>query len=50
MSGSMIHRRMIPWTQIVCKHKECFILQKSSMLGSPHYQDRETTNEFAGLI
>jgi hypothetical protein len=26
-------------TQIVCKCKECFILQKSSMLGSTIYKD-----------
>jgi hypothetical protein len=25
----------VPWSQIVCKHKKCFMLQKSSMLGSP---------------
>jgi hypothetical protein len=31
----MILQRMIPQTQLVCKCKECFILQKPSMLGSP---------------
>ena len=31
----MNHWRMIPWTHIAWKRNECFILQKSSMLGSP---------------
>jgi hypothetical protein len=30
------------WTQIVCKGKKCFLLQKSSMLGSTIYKDGET--------
>ena len=37
----MIHQRMIPWTQIVYKSKECFTLQKSNMLESTIYQDRD---------
>jgi hypothetical protein len=33
---------MIPWTQIVYKYKECFILQKFSMLGATVYKEGET--------
>jgi len=39
-----------PWTQIECKGQECFILQKSSMLGSPITKIERQTSELAGLI
>ena len=32
-------QRIIPWTQIVCKSKEYFILQKSNMQESTIYLD-----------
>jgi hypothetical protein len=40
----MTFQRMTPWIQKVCKYKECFILQKFSMLGSPiTKKDREVS-------
>ena len=38
------------WTQMVCKHKEYFILQKSSMLGSPIMKIKRQPSEVAGLL
>ena len=35
---------------IVCKHQECFILQKSSMLGSPDTSTERQPSVLAGLI
>jgi hypothetical protein len=46
----MIHRKMIPQTQIVCKGKEYFILQKSSILGSPITKIERQPSELAGSI
>lgn len=50
MEGSITHRRMIPQTQIVWTCKECSILRKSGILGSPITRLETHTNGFAGLI
>lgn len=46
----MISGRMTPQTQIVCKHKEWFILQKFSMLGFPIRRIERHPSELGGLI
>ena len=40
---------MIAWTQTVCKYR-VFILQKSTMLGSPITRIERHPSELAGLI
>ena len=42
---SMICQRMIPWTQKVCKCKECFTLHKSSMVSSPTTKTESVLNQ-----
>lgn len=46
----MIHQRITPWTQIVCKRKESFILQKSPMLEAPITETEGQASELTGSL